>query len=68
MNLVACAIGSRKMGAPGNPPLALRRSIDLGMERNSAGQHVNYIEIYEADVLPAAMQPVLRSEAPLFAP
>jgi hypothetical protein len=62
------AIGTRKMGAPGDPPLALRRSIDLGMERNSAGRHVNYIEIYEADVLPAAMQPVLRSEAPLFAP
>jgi hypothetical protein len=46
------AIGSRKMGAEGNPPLALRRSIDLALTRNQAGQHVNYGEIYEADVLP----------------
>jgi hypothetical protein len=62
------AVGSRKGGAPGNPPLALRRSIDLGMELNSSGQHVNYVEIYEPDVLPAAMQPVLRYGASLFAP
>ncbi|HLJ59499.1 MAG TPA: hypothetical protein VKZ50_07190 [bacterium] len=62
------AIGSRKMGAPGNPPLALRRSIDLAMERNSAGRHVNYVEIYEPDVFPAAMQSVLRYGASLFAP
>ncbi len=62
------AIGSRKMGAPGDPSLALRRSIDLGMELNSAGQHVNYLEIYEPDVLPVAMQPVLRYGASLFTP
>lgn len=61
-------IGSRKMGAPGDPALALRRSIDLAMEPNSSGQHVNYVEIYEPDVLPAAMQSVLRDEASLFAP
>jgi len=60
------AIGSRKMGAEGNPPLALRRSIDLALTRNQAGQHVNYVEIYEADVLPANMQPVLRDEAARF--
>ncbi len=60
------AIGSRKTGAPGNPPLALRRSINLALEPNSAGQHVNFVEIYEPDVLPAAMQPVLRYGASLF--
>ena len=55
------------MGAPGNPPLALRRSIDKGMQPNNAGQHVNYLEIYEPDVLADEMQPVLRYGASLFA-
>jgi hypothetical protein len=56
------------MGAPGNPTLALRRSIDKGMQPNSAGQHINYLEIYEPDVLADEMQPVLRYGASLFAP
>ncbi len=56
-------IGSQKMGAPGNPALALRRSVDLGMEANKAGHHVNYVEIYEPDMLPADMQSVLHDEA-----
>ena len=60
------AIGSRKIGAEGNPPLALRRSIDLALTQNQAGQHVNYVEIYGAEVLPANMQPVLRDEAARF--
>jgi hypothetical protein len=60
------AIGSRKMGAEGNPALALRRSIDLALTQNQTGQHVNYVEIYEADVLPANMQPVLRDESARF--
>jgi hypothetical protein len=51
---------SEWMGAKGNPPLALRRSIDKGMKPNKAGHHVNYLEIYEADVLADEMQPVLR--------
>lgn len=55
------------MGAQGNPPLALRRSIDLAMEPNSAGQHVNYLEIYEPDVLAEEMQSVLSYGASLFA-
>jgi hypothetical protein len=54
------------MGAEGDPPLALRRSIDKGMAPNSAGRHVNYLEIYAADVAPAAMQPVLQYAAQLF--
>jgi hypothetical protein len=60
------AIASKVMGAEGDPPLALRRSIDKGMARNSDGRHVNYLEIYAADVAPAAMQPVLQYAAQLF--
>jgi Beta-galactosidase len=61
------AIASKVMGADGDPPLALRRSIDKGMARNSGGRHVNYLAIYEGDVLPADMQPVLQYAASLFA-
>ena len=59
--------GSAAMGAEGDPPLALRRSIDKGVPPDSAGPHVNYLEIYEPDVLAAEMQPVLRYGASLFA-
>jgi hypothetical protein len=58
--------GSSGQGAPGDPPLALRKSIDKGMEPNSAGQHVDYLEIYEPDVIAVEMQPVLRYGASLF--
>ncbi len=56
------------MGAEDDPPLALRKSIDKGMQPNSAGQHVNYLEIYEPDVLADEMLPVLKYGASLFAP
>jgi hypothetical protein len=59
-------IPSKVMGAEGDPPLALRRSIDKGMAPNNIGQHVNYLEIYEGDVLSADMQPVLEYAASLF--
>ena len=59
-------IPSKIMGAEGNPPLALRRSIDKGMAANNAGRHVSYLQIYEGDVLPAEMQPVLEYAASLF--
>jgi hypothetical protein len=59
-------IASKVMGAEGNPALALRRSIDKGMAPNNAGRHVDYLEIYVADVLPADMQPVLTYAASLF--
>jgi hypothetical protein len=59
-------VASKVMGAEGDPPLALRRSIDKGMALNDAGRHVNYLEIYAADVLPADMQPVLQYAASLF--
>ncbi len=54
------------MGAEGNPPLAVRKSIDRGMAPNSSGHRANYIEIYERDVPPAEMQPVLSYGASLF--
>jgi len=57
---------SKVMGAEGNPPLALRKSIDKGMAGNGAGRHVNFLEIYEGDVLPAEMQPTLQYAASLF--
>jgi hypothetical protein len=59
-------IPSKIMGAEGNPPLALRRSIDKGMAANNAGRHVNYLQIYAGDVLSADMQPVLEYAASLF--
>jgi hypothetical protein len=57
---------SKIMGAEGDPPSALRRSIDKGMALNNAGRHINYLAIYEGDVLPADMQPVLQYAASLF--
>ncbi len=56
------------MGAQGDPPLALRKSIDLALQPSNTGRHVDYLEIYEPDVLAADMQPVLRYAAALFAP
>ncbi len=58
--------GSAAMGADGDPPLALRKSIDLGMTPNDSGAHVNYLEIYEPDVIADEMQPVLRYGVSLF--
>jgi hypothetical protein len=59
-------VPSKIMGAEGNPPVAVRRSIDKGMAANNAGRHVNYLEIYEGDVLSADMQPTLEYAASLF--
>jgi len=63
----SCVRNSGNMGAEGDPPLALRRSIDRGMAPNNAGRHVNYLEIYEPDVVADDLQPVLRYGASLFA-
>jgi len=57
---------SEVMGAAGNPPLALRRSIDKGTALNNVGQHVNFLEIYRGDVVSSDMQPVLQYAASLF--
>jgi hypothetical protein len=61
-----CVHNSGNMGAEGDPPLALKKSINRGMQPNSAGRHVNYLEIYAPDVLADEMQPVLRDGASLF--
>jgi len=62
----SCEHNSGNMGAEGNPALALKKSIDIGMQPNAAGQHINYLEIYEPDVLADELQPVLRDGASLF--
>ena len=62
----SCERNSGDMGAEGDPPLALRRSIDKGMAPNSSGRHINYLEIYAPDVLADDMQPTLRYGASLF--
>jgi hypothetical protein len=59
--------GSKVMGAEGDPPLALRKSVDYATEPNSAGERVKCLEIYEPDVLADEMQPVLRYAVSLFA-
>jgi hypothetical protein len=62
----SCERNSGNMGAEGNPALALKKSIDIGMQPNSAGQHINYLEIYEPDVLADDLQRGLRDGASLF--
>jgi hypothetical protein len=57
---------SQAMGAEGNPPLALRKSIDQGMTPTNVGQRVHYLEIYESDVLADEMHPVLQYAASSF--
>jgi hypothetical protein len=63
----SCVRNSGNMGAEGDPPLALKKSINRGMEPNDAGHRINYLEIYEPDVLADEMQSVLRYGASLFA-
>jgi hypothetical protein len=63
----SCVRNSGNMGAEGDPPLALRRSIDKGLKPNKAGRRINYLEIYKPDVVADEMQPVLRYGASLFA-
>jgi hypothetical protein len=58
----------QNMGAAGNPPLALRESIDLGMVPNAADQRVNFLQIYEPDVTAQEMQSTLQYGASLFGP
>jgi hypothetical protein len=63
----SCERNSGDMGAEGDPRLALKRAINKGMAPNDAGHHINYLEIYEPDVLADDLQPVLRYGASLFA-
>ena len=62
----SCLRNSGDMGAEGDPPLALKKSITRGMQPNVSGHHVNYLEIYEPDVLADVMQPVLQYGVSLF--
>jgi hypothetical protein len=62
----SCLRNSGNMGAEGDPPLALKKSIDRGMQPNNGGRRINYLEIYEPDVLAAEMQSVLSYGASLF--
>jgi hypothetical protein len=65
----SCEHSPTAMGAAGNPPLALRLSIENGMQVNPiTGKHADYLEIYAADVEAADLQPVLRWGASLFFP
>jgi len=57
---------SENMGATSDPQLALKRSLAKGLQPNASGHRVNYIEIYEPDVLAPEMQPVLRDTAAQF--
>ena len=54
-------------GQSRDPQLALKKAIDRGTQPNGNGYRINYLEIYEPDVLAEEMQPVLRSAASLFA-
>jgi hypothetical protein len=62
----SCERNSGNMGAEGNPPLALKKAIEIGMQPNAAGQHINYLEVYEPDVLADDLQAELRDGASLF--
>jgi hypothetical protein len=57
---------SAAMGADGDPPNALRKSMTLGSQPGSTGRHVDFFEIYEPDVLGDEMQPVLREGSSLL--
>jgi hypothetical protein len=59
--------GSAVMGAEGDPPLALKKSLDLAMQPNSTGQHVDYVEVYAPDVVADDLQSVLRDAESTFA-
>ncbi len=61
----ACETAPAKMGAAGDPPLALVRSIDNGMQLHK-GVHADFIEVHDVDVEADEMQPVLKWAAALF--
>ena len=55
------------MGDPGETaPVKLKNAIDKGVALNGAGRRVDFIEIYEKDILDPEMQPVLEYAASLF--
>jgi hypothetical protein len=65
----SCENAAAAMGAIGNPPLALTRTIMNGMQLSpSTGKHADYIEVHAIDVDAADLQPVLPWGASLFPP
>jgi len=64
----SASANSKAMGAEGDAPLALRRTIDNGLKPNSDGKHVDFLVLYEADINAEEMQPVLKYGASLFGP
>ena len=62
----SCLRNSGNMGAEGDPQLALKKAISRGTQPNSNGYRINYLEIYEPDVISTDMQPVLEHAASLF--
>jgi hypothetical protein len=64
----ACVTAPANMGAPGNPPLALKLSVENGTQLNTNGEQINYLEIYSPDVDSTEMQPTLKWAASLFPP
>lgn len=55
------------MGVEGEQPSAvLKSAIDKGMRANNAGRHVDYLEIYEPDVVAPDLQSTLQYGASLF--
>jgi hypothetical protein len=56
----SCENHPEAMGAAGDPPLALMRSIQNGMRKNDDGKYADYIEIQAPDVEADDLQPVLR--------
>jgi len=62
----SCVRNSGNMGAEGDPQLALKKAINRGTQPNSNGYRINYLEIYEPDVLANQMQPMLSYGASLF--
>jgi hypothetical protein len=56
----------QRMGGTDDPALALKKAIDVGVEPNRAGKRVNFLQIYEPDVLSKDMQSVLSYGAALL--
>ena len=56
-------LGPERVGAPGNPALALTLAIENGMQLNTNGKHADYIEVHADDFVddsdPTNPQPIL---------
>ena len=64
MRTTAAGPGMGPSGASASAKL--KDAINKGVKPNSAGQHVDFLQIYEPDVLAPDMQPILCYGASLF--